>query len=586
MTIFAGIYARRNDGSIPITFINELRSALSRHPDDERSRIELIDDKVYLAKIDIGALGEPGHFKQENMTAFVAGDPLLQLESKLPGSRLVSLQKITTNLVNGQQDALRSCRGTYCAVAYEHARHKLYLMVDKLGVRPIYCWISPEYVVFSTALRILEAVSFCKKSLDLQGIAEIACFGYPLADRSPYENIHTLHAGEILVCGTNEFSRKPYWCWDELPESFLAEKVTDTELPKQLYQIFMDSVKIRLRKQKTVASLLSGGLDSRAIVAALKVFRVDVFAANISLPGSQDYVFSEMTAERQSITSFSHLEFRPAAEGDPYGKAAVRDWLNSAEFLARHPQQPSVVWSGDGGSLGLGHIYLNSDIIRASREKDLQKATMLFMKYNRWGITPKLLKPYLAIMLNELVDKGMKAELNSRHPKDDGRIFYLFLLLNDQRRHMFNHFENMDLARIEFEMPFFDADFITSIVRQPIDAFLYHRFYLDWLRNFPSQLGILDVPWQAYPNHVPCPLPQPSGLTYQWNKTFTPKQTKEKQLAASKKAKTLLNDLSFSEKHLSKVYVYLFMLMNFGRTDRSYLLHVPTILHRYWSRSN
>lgn len=586
MTIFVGIFARRNDGSIPITFINELRSALSRHPDDEKSRIEFIDDKAYLAKIDIGALGELGHFTQENLTAFVAGDPLLRLGSELPESRLTSLRKITTDLVNGQQDALRACRGTYCAVAYENARHKLYLMVDKLGVRPIYCWISPDYVVFSTALRILETASFRKKSLDLQGVAEISCFGYPLADRSPYENVFTLHAGEVLICDAHEFSRKQYWRWDDLPESSLSETVVDTDVPKQLYQIFLDSVKVRLRNQKTVAAFLSGGLDSRAIVAALKASGVDVCAANMSLPGSQDYVFSEMTAERQSIASFSHLEFRPIAEGDPYGKAAVRDWLNSAEFLARHPQRPNVVWSGDGGSLGLGHIYLNADIVQACRDKDLQKATTLFMKYNRWGVALKLLKPYFAKKINDLLDQGISTELNSRHPQDEGRIFYLFLLLNDQRRHMFNHFENIDLARIEFEMPFYDADFIANIIRQPIDAFLYHHFYLDWLKNFPPHLGVLEVPWQAYPNHVPCPLPQPSGLTYQWDKTRATEQIKERQSLSSKKARILLKDLKFSNKYLNLGYVYLFILMNFWKTDRSYLLHAPTVLHRYWSRCN
>mgnify|MGYP001607247694 FL=1 len=460
-------------------------------------------------------------------------------------------------------------------------------MTDKLGVRPIYCWISPDYIVFSTALRILEAVTFCKKTLDLQAVAEIACFGYPLSDRTPYENIYSLHAGEVLSCDTKELKRQRYWRWDDLPVPGPSENASSNTFPERLYQIFIDAVRARLRKQKTVASFLSGGLDSRAIVAALKELGAEVFVANMSVPGSQDYVFGQLAAEKLGITHFSHLQFRPAVEGDPYGKAAVRDWLNSAEFLAQNPQRPNVLWSGDGGSVGLGHVYLNADIIHAARAHDYKKAIILFRTYNRLGMNTKLLKVNVASVFTDSVDKGILAEIESIRPVDSGRIFYLFLLLNDQRRHMFNHFENMDLARIEFEMPFFDSDFIAEVVRQPIDSFLYHNFYLKWLKCFPSQLGVLDVPWQAYPNHVPCPLPQPDGLIYQWGRKTSPEQIKERQLANLQRANDLLCESNFSKKYLNYGYICLFMLLEkFGKSDRSYLLNTPSVLYRYWSKTN
>lgn len=586
MTIFAGIYACRTDKHLPDTFISELRSALSRYPDDEKARIDFGGDGVYLAKIDIGALGEPGEFSTGGLTSYVAGDPLLQDDSALPGSRLESLEKLATSLAAGRQDVLRACRGTFCAVVYEHAQRKLYLMTDKLGVRPLYIWVSPDYIVFSTALRILEALSFCKKTINLQGVAEVACFGYPLSDRTPYEHIYTLHAGEIVSCGTDGFKRQRYWRWDDLPAPLQLEREAAHTFPEQLYRVFIDAVRVRLRNQRTVAALLSGGLDSRTIVAALKASGVDILAANLSMLGSQDYVFGQMVADRLRI-HFSQLQFRPLVEGDPYGKAAVRDWLNSVEFLAQNPQRPNVIWTGDGGSLGLGHIYLNVDVIQAARRRDLQKAIAVFMTYNRWGIQVKLLKQEFANIFTDLVNKGISAEIGSIHPADPGRTFYLFLLLNDQRRHMFNHFENMDLTRIEFEMPFYDADFITEVVHQPIDSFLYHNFYLEWLKCFPSQLGILEVPWQAYPNHVPCPLPQPDGLTYQWDRKTSPGQIKERQQAALKKAKALLHESSFSKKYLNDGYVrLLILLLKLGKADRSYLLHVPSVLYRYWLKTN
>lgn len=586
MTIFAGVFSRQQNPHIPAELINEVKSFISRYPDDKKNWQEFFDKRVYILKIDIGALGEAGKFSDDAVTAFVAGDPILQSEAKLsPIPRAESLQEIAVDLSMGKYGTLCACRGTYCAVVYELSSQKLHLMTDKLGVRPLYVWISQDYIIFSTAIRILEALSFYKKKMDLQGVAEIACFGYPLSDRTPYENIYALHAGEVLSCDVNGYHRQRYWRWDDLPPSRNVQQETDCPLPERLYQVFIDAVRVRLRDQKAVAAFLSGGLDSRSIIAALKTLGVNVFAANLSLPGSQDYVFSRMFASKAGI-NFSQLQFRQIAEGDPYGKAAVRDWLNKVEFQTDHLQRPYVVWSGDGGSVGLGHVYLTSNIIHAARNTDLKNAKSNLMAYNRWGIHTKLLKPHLAKIFTDLVNNGIETEIESVHPADPGRIFYLFLLLNDQRRHMFNHFENMDLARIEFEEPFFDADFIAEIAAQPIDSFLYHNFYLEWLKCFPSQTGVLEIPWQAYPNHVPCPLPQPDGLNYQWDRKNSPEQVKERQLMALQKAKALLHDSGFSKKYLNYGYMRLFIwLMRLEKADRSYLLHVPSVLYRYWSRT-
>ncbi|MEO7560712.1 MAG: asparagine synthase-related protein [Nitrosospira sp.] len=581
MSIFAGVLVRRPGQVIPAKLIDELKATVSRYPGDEGARIEFADESIFIVKIDVGALGETGESSTSEGVAFVAGDPILHLDpGALPISRAESLQAIAHDLAAGQHSALRSCRGTYCAAVYERSDRRLHLMTDKLGVRPIYCWVSPDYLVFATALRILEAVSFCKKSINLQGIAEIACFGYPLSDRTPYENIFSLHAGEVVSSDAAGLQRRRYWRWDELsvpPTSGIAS-------PERLYRLFTDAVRLRLRGQKVAASFLSGGLDSRAVVAALKDAGAKVIAANLAAPGSQDDVFGRLAAEKLGA-HYSHLQFRPLIEGDPYSKATVSEWLNSAEVLVHGLQRPRVVWGGDGGSVGLGHVYLNAGVINASRAGDLRGATAQFMAYNRWGLQAKLFKRHVARTLVDMVGEGIRAELESIHPADPGRIFYLFLMLNDQRRHMFNHFENMDLTRIEFEEPFFDADFVAGVVREPVEPFLRHVFYLEWLKCFPQ--GVLEIPWQAYPNHAPCPLPQPEGVTYQWDRKPSSEQSVEQRRAALNDARTLLRrQPDFPREYLSYGRMRLFMLlMQWGKVDRSYLMHVPSVVYRYWSRT-
>jgi hypothetical protein len=560
--------------------MEELRVSVSRHPDDIGTLQELTEDGFFVVKADIGALGIPGNFFSSDLTAFVAGDPILQtLPDAMPLPRSESIQTIACDLVTGQHHSLRSCRGTFCAVVYESSAHRVHLITDKLGIRPIYCWVSPDYIVFATALRILEAVSFCKKSINLLGTAETACYGYPLSDRTPYQNIFSLLAGEVVSVDADGLRRQNYWRWDELP----APAPSDILPSERIYRHFQDAVKVRLGEQKTAAAFLSGGLDSRAIVAALKGAGAKVFTANFGPPGSQDQVLGQLAADRLG-SHHSYLQQRALVEGDPYSKATVRDWLNSAEYLAHAPQHPCVVWSGDGGSVGLGHVYLNPDIIAATRAGDLQGAVDKFMSYNRWGLPVKLLKRHIATALADMVNQGILSELKSVQPADPGRIFHLFLMLNDQRRHMFNHFENLDLTRIEFEMPFFDGEFMTEVLREAIDPFLRHVFYLEWLKCFPP--GVLETPWQAYPNHVPCPLQQPAKLSYQWDSESTLGESKDKSDAALSGARKLLCESGFSREFLRYGHMRLFMLlMHFGKAEHAYLLHVPSVIYRYWSRS-
>lgn len=164
MTIFAGIFVRSKNKTIPALLITELRSTISRHPDDIDAIEEFSDNRVYLAKTDAGILKEPSVFSSSKFTAFVAGDPLFQNNQNLPGARVESLQNITHDLIDEKWEALQACRGTYCVAIYEQTKHELHLITDKLGVRPVYYWALPDFIIFATALRILEALSFQKKN--------------------------------------------------------------------------------------------------------------------------------------------------------------------------------------------------------------------------------------------------------------------------------------------------------------------------------------------------------------------------------------------------------------------------------------
>ena len=291
----------------------------------------------------------------------------------------------------------------------------------------------------------------------------------------------------------------------------------------------------------------------------------------------------QLAADRLG-THHTFMPIKPLVEGDRHSNGTVRNWLDSPEYLAYRPARPRVIWSGDGGSVGVGHVYLNADIVAATRRGELEHAADLFMSYNGRRFPYKLLKETVAQNLEKHALDGMVSEMKDLKPADMGRVSHLFLMLNDQRRHLFNHFENLDMARIEFELPFFDAEFLTTILSENIDPFLRHAFYLDWLQCFPPGVG--ETPWQAYPNHVPCPLPIPQGLAYQWDEATKISQRTPAGLAMAQ-ARSLAKERRFAREFLSSGRMRVFMALLFlRRNEYGYLLEAPKKLHSYWKSSD
>lgn len=578
MSIFAGVYARRPDQPVPERLAQQLRQAMSRHPDDADAVQAFADDRALLLTLDIGALGGQGRLADADCVAFVAGAPLLHpAATPEPLARGASLAAIARDLAGDSDAALRACRGTYCAFVYETGAQRLHLMTDKSGVRPIYCWVSSDFIVFATALRIIEAVPFCKKTLGMQGIAEAATFSFALGDRTPYENVFSMLAGEHLVAAGGELRRPRYWRWDEAMPS------SSSDLPAQerLHRTFREAVRIRLGSDRATAAFLSGGLDSRVIVAELRDAGAAVFTANYAPPGSQDQVLGQMMSDRLG-THNTPLVRTAVVEGDPYSKATVHEWLKGPEYAAAGPARPRVLWSGDGGSVGLGHVYLNQEMVDSLRAGDVDTAIGQFFAYNRLGLSVKLFKSHVGNALNNLMMQGVRDELKALTPADPGRAWYLFLMMNDQRRHLFNHFESMDLGRLEFELPFFDAEFLADVMREPFDPFLRHAFYVEWLQQFNP--AVAGTPWQAYPRHVPCPHPLPEEASYQWDKIGKAELGKIIQTTLANARELLAPE--FSREFLATVRLRLCMLiLRLSGKDYLYQLRAPMLLHRYWTRT-
>jgi asparagine synthase (glutamine-hydrolysing) len=503
VTIFAGAFARRPRRSIDDDLCRTLRRLTARG--GEEGLIEHRSSELYLVKRDIGAFADDPAWvdRHDGIVGTLVGDPLL---GPAHSSRADQLQVLARAIESADDAALRSAVGVFASVIYT-PRRGLHLLTDKLGVRPVYYAADDDRIVFATQLRVMEEI--CRPlKLDLRGAIESMSFGFPLARRTPYHDISRLYAADHLVANEKAIEIRPYYDWKSVP----VEPRPLAESVRELAETFAGAISRRNRRDTITSAYLSGGLDSRCVVAGLRQRGSTVYTFGFSPPGSFDEAYA---AKFAASVGTHHTEFNQGTLEPQHSWAALlRAAQEKMTWPAGMPQRPQVAWSGDGGSVGLGHVYMHAPIAEPLAQSNVEEGLRRYLKTYGIGTPKAIVARAFRRRVEEVPLRGVLDEMRENDCGDPVRSFHFVLMFNDQRHHLDVHFEQIDLQQREFLLPFYDSRFLEAIFKVPMEDRLYHRLYHAWLETLP---GGTSTPWQTYPGHEPCPLPADEGATAQWH---------------------------------------------------------------------
>lgn len=571
MTIIAGVFSFRTGIDVPALVCDALRSSISRDPQD--GPVEFKVPGAYLVKVDIGAFSEPAHHcSEKGSVSVLAGEALLADGVADGQTRDRHLLALHQQWDRDDFSALRHSAGTFCAAYFDPGRATGHLVADRLGLRTLYYAVHGDFVYFASALRILEGLDVLPKVADVQALAEITGFGYPFGPGTPYAGIKMLLPCEVLTVRPAVISSSRYFDWGSIQPIEVPEEAARAEV----FRLFERAVHRRLQGDGTTFAYLSGGLDSRVVVAALRAHQVHTYTFNYSLAGTQDQVFAKQYAEKCGAI---HHEL-PTEPGPNWSAVMAETWAASSARKARDAERPHVVWTGEGGSVGLGHVYISPKIVRQLRAGDWEGGIQTFLSEQSKSLLTRILKPEVARQFHGHLVRQIKGELLSLRQPDPVRALYIFLNLNGPRRHLVNHFETIDQHRLEFQLPFYDSELTEYLTALPVDPCLYHGFYARWLGLFDKT--VLEVPWQAYPGHVPSPVPVPANVPDQWSTPASASHQKRLREDLDSRTRSMLADRSFPGAVLNKPVLRLMHLAwRYGIANYDYALKAALVYARY-----
>lgn len=514
MSAMAGVFWRNRSAESAAGDLYRRLSQKIRTSARERCLTEIVRPNCILLKCDYAIYDSTGlDASDSGSLSAICGHPYID---RLAGQRRVRhLEYLLAASRDRRFADFSEARGTFTFVRSEFGSTweggSLVLAGDCLGVRPLYYADSGNVVVFSSTLAAIGALGDgITGPLDERGSVELGVFGYSLGGRTNWSNVKCVEPGTAVLLGRDATRYVRYWSMSGVRP---VGKISEAESLSDIFDRFGEAVSLRAGKSKEVIATLSGGLDSRVVVASLRSLGIHVKSVNFAPEGSQDLVYGREIA---AALGCSHTEI-PMSSGGVFDRtrAALRALQPRLEDPRGSSIEPNFIWSGDGGSVLLGHVYLTEEMIRAAEECKYEQAMDYLIEDQSWYVPRRVLRYAKANTVAQYPRAGLLESLSNQHNEDPGRRLHMMLMATDQRCHMHPHFERIYDHCCDMQLPFFDRRLVEGVIGRPVRPFLEHRFYNRWLALFSS--AVTSVPWQAYPGHEACPVEESArALAYQW----------------------------------------------------------------------
>jgi asparagine synthase (glutamine-hydrolysing) len=248
--------------------------------------------------------------------------------------------------------------GMFAFAVWDARRRRMFLARDRIGKKPLLYSHRPDALSFASEMRALLQDPEVPRELDYASLDTYLTYEYLPAPHSAFRSVRKLPPGCHLTYEQGRVSIERYWRlrYDREPAS--GDPV---ELQEELGERIRTAVRRRLISDVPLGALLSGGIDSSTVVAAMaeaspapvKTFSIGFDEASFNeLPNARLVAGRFATDHHEMVVRPDALSIIPKVVrhyGEPFAdSSSVPSFLVSE--LAR--RDVTVALNGDGGDEG------------------------------------------------------------------------------------------------------------------------------------------------------------------------------------------------------------------------------------------
>ncbi|TCO52860.1 asparagine synthase (glutamine-hydrolyzing) [Actinocrispum wychmicini] len=168
--------------------------------------------------------------------------------------------------------------GMYAFAVWDTRSEKLVLIRDRLGVKPLYYYPTPDGVLFGSEPKAILANPAVRRVVDLDGLRELVAFAQT-PKWALWKGMYEVEPGTIVTVDRSGVRSRTYWRLEARPHTDSLETTIDN-----VRSLMTDIVHRQLVADVPRCVLLSGGLDSSAVTG--------LAAEHLAAQGEQIRTFS------------------------------------------------------------------------------------------------------------------------------------------------------------------------------------------------------------------------------------------------------------------------------------------------------
>ncbi len=174
-------------------------------------------------------------------------------------------------------DCMPRLRGMFAFVVYDRTEQTLTCVRDAFGIKPFFYHNGSDGFSFASEMPALRHLVQEAARLDMQRAYDYLVWGtYEDQPETFIEGFRQLMAGHWLRIELTDRIKdiEPRrWWWPDIKE---RSDLSFSDAADQLRQMFLDNIRLHLRSDVPLGCALSGGVDSSAVVCAMRKLEPDV----------------------------------------------------------------------------------------------------------------------------------------------------------------------------------------------------------------------------------------------------------------------------------------------------------------------
>lgn len=244
--------------------------------------------------------------------------------------------------------------GMFAIAILDKREQAMYLIRDRIGVKPLYIAEQGKRLVFGSEIKALLLAGI-PAVRDEEALHHYLTYNYVPAPYTMFKGVRHLMPGHWMKISAAGSSVHQWW---DLAKVQPQHGRSESDWIEEFNAILDDAVRIRLRSDVPIGAFLSGGVDSSSVVGLMARHMsrpVQTFCIGFDDPRYDEASFAQAAADRfgtqhtMERVSPNMLDRWPKATwycDQPHGDVSFLPTWRVSQLAAKHVK---VVLTGDGG---------------------------------------------------------------------------------------------------------------------------------------------------------------------------------------------------------------------------------------------